>query len=158
MMKSFLPISLIFLSGCLWHAPVDPVDPDLLYEDRLAHPRTERRLSHKELVLAVAEGPESGREIALAEAALKTKGFQLKVIRVSGREALSAMVRACRADLMAGAFTSSEIRSMRLLPVLPYAGADGRSRYCFAVRRSDHILENMLGPVSSEDSDGRKGP
>ena len=45
-----------------------------------------------------------------------------------------------------------EVRTLHLTPVLPYTGADGRSRYCCAVRYGDHILVELLGALPADDS------
>ena len=151
----FMTCLMILLTGCSWFSSGAPESAADWYAERIAVPRTERQLAVGELVLVLAESPENQREIEIIQRVLQDKNIHLRVVTLARRDALPAMVRSGRADLMAGAFTPEEIRSLRLLPVLPYPGRDGRSRYCFAVRRSDYILENLLGAVPDESS-GRK--
>lgn len=140
---------LLVLNGCmLFPSPSDPAAPDGDYVERLALPRTEQQLARGELVVALWIGPENQAETVAVRNALKKESIRLKIITVSGRESLSRMLRAARADLIAGAFTPDEVRDLHLLPLLPYTGADGRSSYCFAARRGDHLLENLLGPMT----------
>lgn len=154
MLRKALPLclSVLLLSGCIAgrQAPAAPDDSDL-YAERIARPRTERQLEKKQLVLAVLDGPGADREIELARKALASQRIELSAVRVRSRSALSGLVRSGRADLMAGAFTADEIRQLRLLPVLPYAGA-GRKPCCFAVRSGDRQLEELLGAAENKPS------
>ena len=145
-----------FLSGCFRSGPENEADYDELYADRISIPRTERQLERKELILALFETPESGREIEAVRSALEKEQIRLKIIRIARRSSLSALLRSGRVDLIAGKFTPDEVRSLRLLPAMPYTGKDGRSRFCLAVRYQDHILENMLGAVPSGEKTGEK--
>ena len=148
----------LLLPGCsLFRSEPVSASPDGDYVERVVLPRTEQQLERKELVLALWTGPENKVETAAAGAALEKEKIRLKIIGISRREVLSSMLRAGRADLIAGAFTPEEIRTLNLLPVLAYSGTDGKSRYCFAVRRGDFMLENLLGPVSADEApDERK--
>ena len=102
---------------------------------------------------------ESSWEITQLRQVLDREKIRLKIILLSDRDALSALVRSGRADVMAGTFTPKEIRSLHLLPVLPYTGSDGKSQYCFAVRHDDQLLENLLGTeAASGTTEERKQP
>jgi|GEM_PF-3154209 len=151
-----LSLSLFLPAGCALFSSKPPPSPDGDYVERVAQPRTEEQLKRKELVLALWDGPEKSKETAAVRAALQAEPVRLKIVTVSRRETLSPMLRSGRADLIAGAFTQEEIRNLYLLPVLVYSGTDGRSSYCFAVRRGDHILEGMLGPVSDAEKTSDK--
>ena len=148
----------LFLNGCmLFSSPSAPAAPDGDYVERLALPRTEQQLARGELVVALWAGPENQAETAAVRNALQKGSIRLKIISVSRREALSPMLRAGRADLIAGAFTPDEVRDLHLLPLLPYTGTDRMTGYCFAARRGDHLLENLLGPATgTEGSAGEK--
>lgn len=152
MTRKALPLclSVLLLGGCATGRP-DPAasnDSDL-YAERIVRPRTERQLEKKQLVLAVLDGPEADREIEVARKALEPQQIGLTAVRVNSRSALSGLVRSGRADLMAGAFTADEIRQLRLLPVLSYAGP-GRKTCCFAVRSADRKLEELLGAAENK--------
>ena len=154
-MMKWIPILLpVFLSGCFRSGPESSADYDNWYAERIGIPRTERQLERKELVLALFETPESRQEIEAARSALEKERIRLKIIRIDRRPALSALLRAGQVDLIAGKFTPGEVRSLRLLPVLPLTGKDGRSRICLAVRYQDHILENLLGAVPPGENSG----
>ena len=139
---------LILLNGCFLFRPAGNNGENSLYTERISRPQTERQLQREELVLAVPDSSESSREIGLLRQVLEKEKIRLKVIRLSDRDRLSALVRSGRADVMAGAFTPKEIRSMHLLPVLSYKSSDGKNQFCFAVRHDDHILENLLGAAA----------
>ena len=145
-------LALLFPAGCLLFPAGTAPSPDGGYVERVAQPRTERQLERGELVLALWAGPENKIETAAARTALQNGKVRLKIVAVSQREALSPMLRSGRADLIAGAFTPEEIQNLHLLPVLSYSGSDGHTRYCFAVRRGDSTLENLLGPVSAAET------
>jgi len=136
---------LVLLNGCFLFRPEEKDNGSSLYTERVSRPRTERQLERRELVLAVHDSIESHWEIAQLRQVLDREKIRLKIILLSDRDGLSALVRSGRADVMAGTFTQQEIRSLHLLPVLPYTGSDGKSQYCFAVRHDDRILENLLG-------------
>jgi len=147
-----LGLAVLLLSGCATVRPDTSAQNDSeLYAARIAGPRTERQLEKKQLALAVFDGPEAEREIELARNALASQKIGLTVFRLKSRSALSGLVRSGRADLMAGAFTADEIRQLRLLPVLPYAGS-GRQSCCFAVRSADRRLEDLLGAAENKSS------
>lgn len=136
---------LALLNGCFWFRPAEKTDNGVLYTERVSRPRTERQLERGELVLALHDSIESSWEITRLREVLDREKIRLKIILLSDRDGLSALVRSGRADVMAGTFTRKEIRSLHLLPVLPYTGSDGKSQYCFAVRHDDQLLENLLG-------------
>lgn len=156
MISRTVPLLLIFLCGCLWHDPESAEVSDGLYAERIGAPRTERQLARKELVLVWVETPESKREIETLRSLLNQKKIHLKTIRIEQRTALSALVRSGRADLMAGAFTPEEVHALRLCPVLPYIGGDGRSQFCLAVRYQDEVLENLLSAAPSGETDRKE--
>ena len=159
MMKmTVLLTALVLLNGCFGSRPAEEPEAGSLYTERLSRPRTERQLQRKELVLAVHDSIESSWEIGRLRPVLQKKQIKLKVIPVSDRDEMSFMVRSGRADLMAGAFSQKEVRSLHLRPVLPYTGSDGRSQFCFAVRHDDQILENLLGTAASGKKQERKTP
>lgn len=139
-----LLLVLFLLNGCASRSAGVP-ETGFLYTERISRPQTERRLERRELVLALYESPESSGEISRLLSVLEKQQIRLKVLRFPDRDAMSAVVRSGRADLMAGAFSADEIRSLHLRPVLPYSGPDGQKQFCFAVRHDDHILENLLG-------------
>jgi len=149
---------LLLLNGCFLFRPAEKTDNGALYTDRVSLPRTERQLERKELVLAVHDSIESSWEITQLRQVLEREKIRLKIILLTDRDGLSALVRSGRADVMAGTFTTKEIRSLHLLPVLPYTGSDGQSRYCFAVRHDDQLLESLLGTASSGTTEERKQP
>ena len=142
-----LPV-FILLNGCVSRSDGKP-EAGSLYAERLGRPLTERRLECKELILALCESRESSLETSRLRTVLEKNRIKLKIIRISDRNALSAMVRSGRADLIAGAFSPEEIRSLHLLPVLPYTGMDGKSQFCLAVRYDDHILEKLLDAAAA---------
>ena len=152
----FMACLMSLLTGCSWFYPVSREPAADPYAERIAVPRTDRQLADGELVLVTVDGPENQRELEAVRRVLQEKNIRLRVVKLTGRDALSAMVRSGRADLMAGSFTAEEIRSRHLLPVLPYPDKDGRLKYCFAVRRTDYILENLLGAVPDEPSGGKE--
>ena len=145
MLKLLLLLPLLLLCGCFLTGTKDPesVDP---YRARVAVPRTERQLAKKEIVLALLEGPQMESELAKASEIAEKNQLKLIVIRLSKREALPPMLRAGRADLIAGAFTPDEIRQLRLEPA-GGSSKDGRT-YCFGVRRDDRELAELFGPVT----------
>lgn len=146
--------ALVLLNGCISRSDGQPGSGSL-YMERIGRPRTERQLEQKELVLALFESRNSSLEISQLRPILEKQQIRLKVLRFTDRDALSAAVRAGRADLMAGSFTVDEIRSLHLLPVLPYTGSDRNSQYCFAVRSGDHVLEKLLEPAASGKTEER---
>ena len=148
---------LILLNGCFLFRPAEKTDNGAMYTERVSQPRTERQLERRELVLAVHDSIESRREITQLRQVLDREKIRLKIILLSDRDGLSALVRSGRADVMAGTFTRKEIRSLHLLPVLPYTGSDGKSQYCFAVRHDDQLLGNLLGTASGT-TEERKQP
>ena len=150
---------LFLLNGCFLFRPAEKTDDGALYTERVSQPRTERQLERKELVLALHDSIESSWEITQIRQVLDREKIRLKIIRLSDRDGLSALVRSGRVDVMAGTFTQKEIRSLHLLPVLPYTGSDGKSQYCFAVRHDDQLLENLLGTeAASGTTEERKQP
>ena len=149
---------LLLLNGCFLFRPAEKTDNGALYTERVSQPRTERQLERRELVLAIHDSIESSWEITQLRQVLDREKIRLKIILLSDRDGLSALVRSGRADVMAGTFTRKEIRSLHLLPVLPYTGSDGKSQYCFAVRHDDQLLENLLGTAASGTTEERKQP
>ena len=149
---------LLLLNGCFLFRPAEKTDNGILYTERVSQPRTERQLERRELVLAVHDSIESSWEITQLRQVLDREKIRLKIILLSDRDSLSALVRSGRADVMAGTFTQKEIRSFHLLPVLPYTGSDGKSQYCFAVRHDDQLLETLLGTAASGTTEERKQP
>ena len=135
---------LFVLNGCTSRSAGTP-ETGSLYTERISKPQTERRLERRELILALYENLESSWEISRLQPILKKRQIRLKILRFSDRDVLSSLVRSGRADLMAGTFSADEIRSLHLLPVLPYTGSDGKKQFFFAARHDDHILENLLG-------------
>ena len=152
-----LLLVLFLLNGCT-SRPAGTPETGALYAERIRRPQTEQRLERRELVLALYESPESGGDIRRLQSVLEKQQIRLTVLRFSDRDALSAVVRSGRADLMAGTFSADEIRSLHLLPVLPYSGSDGKKQFCFAVRHDDHILEKLLGSaeVSGKNEENKK--
>lgn len=144
MKRAFLLPILFLLGGCWLGSPEKPLQ-ESGYEERVGIPRTNRQLERKVLVLVQFRTLECSEEIDLLKKVLDKEKIRVKIIRVPDRDALSAMVRSGRADLMAGAFTYAEISAFHLLPVLSYTGTDGKTQYCFAVRHNDLILEQLLG-------------
>jgi len=150
-----LLLVLILLNGCISRSAGTP-ETGSLYRERISRPQTERHLERRELVLALHENLESSWEISRLQAVLEKQQIRLKVLLFSDRDVLSALVRSGRADLMAGTFSADEIRSLHLLPVLPYTGSDGNNQFCFAVRHDDHILENLLGSAEGSGKNEEK--
>ena len=142
MLKVLLLLPLFLLCGC-FRTGTNAPESDL-YRERIAAPRTERQLAKKEIVLAFVPGPQSEPELAKARETAEKHQLKLTVIRVSGREALAPMLRAGRADLIAGGFTPGEIRRLRLEPV----GGSSRNglTYCLGARRDDWELAELFGP------------
>ena len=151
MMKRFLLLPLVLLSGCFTNRSEPDPRPGDEYAERVVVPRTERQLERRELVLAVFSGPDRAAASAAVWSVLEKKNIGLKILPLTRRAALSPMLRAGRVDLIAGGYTPEEVRALHLTPVLPYTGADGQSRYCFAVRYGDHILVELLGAVPADD-------
>jgi len=149
---------LALLNGCFLFRPAEKTADGALYTERVSRPRTERQLEREELVLVLHDSIESSWEITQLRQVLDREKIRLKVIRLSDRDGLSPLVRSGRADVMAGTFTQKEIRSLHLLPVLPYTGSDGKSQYCFAVRHDDQLLETLLGTAASGTTEERKQP
>lgn len=150
---------LILLSGCSLFRPAKKTEESSLYTERISRPQTERQLQRGELVLALYDSTESSREISQLRQVLDKQKIKLKIIRLSDRDGVSALVRSGRADLMAGAFTREEILSRHLLPVLSYTSPDGKKQFCLAVRHDDHILENLLNTADDpEKTEERKEP
>ena len=157
MMKLFLLLPLLLCAGCSRFRTEKKADRENWYAERITVPRTHGQLERKELVLALYATLESREETEALEAILKKDKIRLKIIRIADRDRLPPMVRAGRADLIAGAFTPAEIRAFHLLPVLPYTGTDGKTQYCLAARYQDDILETMLGKVPPPDEEPKKG-
>ena len=150
---------LILLSGCFLFRPAGENGESSIYTERISRPQTARQFQRKELVLALHDSLESSREISQLRQVLDKEKIKLKVIRLSDRDRLSALVRSGRADVMAGAFSKKEIRSMHLLPVLSYKSSDGKKHFCFAVRHDDQMLETLLGAAAgSETTEEREKP
>ena len=122
---------LILLSGCFLFRPAGKNEACSIYTERISRPRTERQLQREELVLALHDSRESSREVSQLRQVLDKEKIKLKIIRLSDRDHLSSLVRSGRADVMAGAFTTKEIRSLHLLPVLSYNSSDGKKQFCF---------------------------
>ena len=142
MLKLLLLLPLILLCGCFLTGKNVPESD--LYRERVAAPRTERQLAKKEIVLALFPGPQTERELAKARETAEKHQLKLIVIRLSSREALPPMLRAGRADLIAGGFTPDEIRRLRLEPV-GGSSIDGLT-HCFGARRDDRELAELFGP------------
>ena len=150
---------LILMSGCFLFRPAGKTHESSIYTERVSRPRTERQLQRKELVLALYDSTESSGDISRLRQVLDKEKIRLKVIRLSDRDRLSALVRSGRADVMAGSFTPKEIRSRHLLPVLSYKSPDGKNQFCFAVRHDDLMLEKLLGAAADpETTEERKKP
>lgn len=151
MMKRFLLLPLVLLSGCLSSHSETAPRPGEEYAERVVAPRAERILERRELVLAVLSGPELAAASAAVWSVLEKKDIGLKIIPLARRESLSPMLRDGRVDLIAGGYTPEEVRTLHLTPVLLYTGADGQTRCC-AVRYGDHLLTELLGAVPADDS------
>lgn len=150
---------LILLSGCFLFRPTEKNEDSSTYTERISRPQTERQLQRRELVLALHDSTESSGAVNRLHQVLDKEKIRLKVIRLSDRDRLSALVRSGRADVMAGNFTEKEIRSLHLLPVLSYPSPDGKKQFCFAVRHDDQMLEKLLGAAAdTETTEERKKP
>lgn len=145
MLRLLLLLPLVLLCGCFLTGNNAP-EPDL-YRERVAAPRTERQLAKKEIVLALFPGPQTEQELAKARETAEKHQQKLTVIRLSSREALPPMLRAGRADLIAGGFTPDEIRRLRLEPV-GGSSIDGLT-YCFGARRDDRVIAELFGPAQT---------